>query len=166
MNQAQRSPDRMITTENKTFAGAANNCLHTAAIGLNASCARVMKTATVNCPPKIRIELEVCAAPVDAASSGINSRSAAALLGCVPSSTYHGPRRQPPNVTLSDRKGLPSSSFTNQSGCCWKRFDFSSAINGATQIAGSNPRARICFNTPCTFPPKAAPVSSQSPMAG
>ena len=38
--------------------------------------------------------------------------------GCVPSSTYHGPRRQPPNVTTSERSGLPAASFTNQPECC------------------------------------------------
>src|SRR6185295_19579642 len=86
--------------------------------------------------------------------------------GCVPSSTYHGPRRQPPNVTRSERSGFPSESFTNQSGCCSKRCDFSSATKGATQIAGSKPRARISLSTPCTLPPNAAPVSSQSPIVG
>jgi hypothetical protein len=39
-------------------------------------------------------------------------------------------------------------------------------MNGATQIAGSNPRARISFNTARTSPPNAAPVSNQSPIAG
>ena len=84
----------------------------------------------------------------------------------VPSSAYQGPRRQPPKVTRSDRRGSPSASRTNQRGCSRNTFEPASAMNGATQSAGSKPRLRISFSTPLTLPPKALPVSSQSPMAG
>ena len=85
--------------------------------------------------------------------------------GCVPSSAYHGPRRQPPKVTRSDRSGAPPASLMNQSRCCWKSFEPSSATKGATQMAGSKPRRRIRSSTFRMSPPKAAPVSSQSPIA-
>ena len=39
-------------------------------------------------------------------------------------------------------------------------------MNGATQMAGSKPCLRMAWRTPWTSPPKALPVSSQSPMAG
>ena len=48
--------------------------------------------------------------------------------------------------------GFPASSFTNQSGCCWNTWDVSDAMNGATQMAGSNPFSLICFRTPLERP--------------
>src|SRR5262245_54805972 len=86
--------------------------------------------------------------------------------GWEPSSAYQGPRRQPPKVTLSERKGLPSASLMNQSGCCSNRCDFSSAMNGATQVASFKPPSRISFHPPCILPPKAPPLSRQSPLGG
>ncbi len=40
----------------------------------------------------------------------------------MPSSAYHGPRRQPPNVTRSERSGLPSAVFHKPVGVLFEEM--------------------------------------------
>ena len=53
---------------------------------------------------------------------------------------------------FEETSGVPSVSFTNQSGCSLKMREFFSAINGATQMAGSKPLAFIAFKVFCRSP--------------
>ncbi len=64
VNQSERRPDRMITAEHKTILDAAQYCLHATTISFNTRRTRVVKAATTNRAPKVRIELEISAAPI------------------------------------------------------------------------------------------------------
>ena len=71
---------------------------------------------------------------------------------------------QLPKDTRSEGRGAPASSFTNQSGWLWNTSELSSAMKGATQMAGSKPASLIRRQS--SFPPPAKPSVqlSQSPM--
>src|SRR5262245_40075963 len=54
----------MIAAKDEGIAGALQHCLHTAAIGLDACSARIVKPSAVNRAPEVCIELEIGAAPL------------------------------------------------------------------------------------------------------
>src|SRR6185503_19114526 len=64
MNQTERGPDRMITTQHETVFDAAQYRLHAATICFDSRRARIVKATAVNRAPEVRIELEVGAAPI------------------------------------------------------------------------------------------------------
>ena len=60
---------------------------------------------------------------------------------------------------------LTASTGSGSQPFCWTLYYEPAVTNGATQIAGKNPRRRISSSTRRMSPPNAAPTSSQSPIA-
>src|SRR6266487_1290221 len=56
----------MIASENETVLGPAQDRLHPASISLNARSLWIVQLASVHRTPEVRIEFEVCAAPIPA----------------------------------------------------------------------------------------------------
>jgi hypothetical protein len=66
MDQTERRPNRMITSEDEAIAGAAQDSLHASPIGLDARGFRIIKAASMNRAPEIGIQFEIGAAPFTA----------------------------------------------------------------------------------------------------
>src|SRR5258706_6385974 len=66
MDQSERGPDRMIATQDKTVAGAAQDRGHPRAISIDASSLGVVELSSVDRSPEVGVQLEVCASPIPA----------------------------------------------------------------------------------------------------
>src|SRR4051812_48643649 len=63
MNQSEGRPDRMVAAEDEAVAGAAEDRLHAAAVGLDARRLWIVEAPAVDRAPEIRVQLEVGDAP-------------------------------------------------------------------------------------------------------
>src|SRR5206468_11035939 len=64
MDEAQRRPDGVVAAEQEAVAGALDDRLHAAAVGLDAGGGGIVEVAAVDGAPEVGVQLEVGAAPV------------------------------------------------------------------------------------------------------
>src|SRR6266487_3192918 len=93
MNQPERWPDRVVSTQDKSISCAAQNCLHSTPVSLDTSCAFIIKIAAVNRSPKVRVKFEIGATPFTSHSA---EQVFEMLLHLRMSSVQHIPWPTPP----------------------------------------------------------------------